>query len=175
MTLAQVNALDRERFVAALGEVFERSPWVAEAAWSMRPFASLDALHAAMVSALRNASAAAQLALIRAHPELAGKAAIRGELTADSRSEQSAAGLDRCSPAEYARLQELNRAYNEKFGFPFVIAVKGLDRAAIIARFADRVERDRAQEFDEALRQIGRIACFRLEALIDDRPQGGRP
>ena len=175
MTLAQVNALDRERFVAALGEVFEHSPWVTEAAWSMRPFATIDALHEAMVAALRNASVAAQLALIRAHPELAGKAAVRGELTADSRSEQSGAGLDRCSPAEYARLQELNRAYNEKFGFPFIIAVKGLDRAGIIARFADRVERDHAHEFDEALRQIGRIARFRLEGLIEDRRQGSKP
>jgi 2-oxo-4-hydroxy-4-carboxy-5-ureidoimidazoline decarboxylase len=175
MTLAEVNALGHEQFVAVLGEVFERSPWVAEAASSMRPFASIDALHAAMVGAMRSASAAAQLALLRAHPELAGKAAIRGELTADSKIEQSGAGLDRCSPAEYARLQELNSAYNEKFGFPFIIAVKGLDRAAIIARFAERIARERAQEIDEALRQVGRIARFRLEALIDDGRQGGGP
>ena len=175
MTLAQVNALDRERFVAALGEAFERSPWIAEAAWSMRPFASIDALHTAMVGTMRSAPAAAQLALLRAHPELAGKAAIRGELTADSKLEQSGAGLDRCSPEEYARLQELNSAYNEKFGFPFIIAVRGLDRAAIIACFAERVARERAQEIDEALRQVGRIARFRLEALIDDGRQGGRP
>lgn len=175
MTLAQVNALDHEEFVTALGEVFEHSPWVAEAAWSMRPFPTVDALHAAMVAALHNASAAAQLALIRVHPELAGKAAIHGELTADSKTEQSGAGLDRCSPAEYARLQELNRAYNEKFGFPFIIAVKGLDRTAIIGRFAERVGRGRAQEFDEALQQIARIARFRLEGLIEDRRQGHRP
>jgi 2-oxo-4-hydroxy-4-carboxy-5-ureidoimidazoline decarboxylase len=175
MTLAQVNALDRERFVAALGEVFEHSPWIAEVAWSLRPFASIDALHIAMVGAMRSASAADQLALLRAHPELAGKAAIRGELTADSKIEQSGAGLDRCSPAEYARLQELNGAYNKKFGFPFIIAVKGLDRAAIIARFTERIERDRPREFDEALGQIGAIARFRLEALIDDRPPGSRP
>jgi 2-oxo-4-hydroxy-4-carboxy-5-ureidoimidazoline decarboxylase len=175
MTLAQVNSLDRERFVAALGEVFEHSPWVAEAAWSMRPFATVDGLHAAMVAAMHSASEPAQLALIRAHPELAGKAAIRGELTADSETEQSGAGLDRCSPAEYARLQELNRAYNEKFGFPFIIAVKGLDRTAIIGRFAERVGRDRAQEFDEALQQIARIAWFRLEGLIENRRQGSRP
>jgi 2-oxo-4-hydroxy-4-carboxy-5-ureidoimidazoline decarboxylase len=175
MTLAQVNALDRESFVAALGGAFEHSPWVAEAAWSMRPFASIDALHAAMLAAMRTASGAAQLALIRAHPELAGKAAIRGELTADSRIEQSGAGLDRCSPTEYARLQELNRAYNDRFGFPFIIAVRGLDRAGILARFGERLERSPSQEFDEALRQIGRIARFRLEALIDDRPQGSRP
>lgn len=175
MTLAQVNALDHEQFVTALGEVFEHSPWVAEAAWSMRPFATLDVLHAAMVAAMRNAPAAAKLALIRAHPELAGKAAIRDELTADSRNEQSGAGLDRCSPAEYARLQELNRAYNERFGFPFVIAVKGLDGAAIIARFEERIGREAAEEFDQALQQVTRIARFRLEGLIEDRRQGGKP
>jgi len=175
MTLAHVNALDRARFVAALGDVFEHSPWVAEAAWSMRPFEAVDALHSAMVAAMHSAPAAAQLALIRAHPELAGNAAIRGELTVDSKTEQSGAGLDRCSPAEYARLQELNRAYNEKFGFPFIIAVRGLDRTAIIGRFAERVGRDREQEFDEALQQIARIARFRLEGLIEDRRQGSRP
>ena len=101
MTLAQVNALDRSGFVTALGGVFEYSPWVAEAAWSKRPFADLDALYAAMVAAMRSAPNEAQLALVRAHPELAGKAAIRGELTADSSGEQSSAGLKDCSPKEH--------------------------------------------------------------------------
>jgi 2-oxo-4-hydroxy-4-carboxy-5-ureidoimidazoline decarboxylase len=172
MTLAQLNGLDRERFVAALGGVFEHSPWVAEAVWPKLPFATVDALHAAMAAAMENAPAAAQLALIRAHPELARRAAVRGELTADSRAEQSGAGLDRCSPAEHARLQALNRAYNEKFGFPFVIAVRGLDRVAVIERFAERLGRDRAQEFAEALRQIARIARLRLEALVENAGQG---
>src|SRR5207237_4146801 len=111
---------------------------------------------------------ARQLALIRAHPELAGKAAVRGELTVDSRQEQSGAGLTQNSPAEFARLTELNRAYNAKFGFPFIIAVKGLDRTAIIARFAERLDRDRAAEFEEALQQIARIAWLRLEALVEE-------
>ena len=168
MTLSEVNALDRDGFVAALGGVFEHSPWVAEAAWHRRPFASLDALHAAMVAAMRGAAEDTRLALVRAHPELAGKAAIRGELTADSTSEQSGAGLAHCSPGEFTRLHELNREYNLKFGFPFIIAVKGLDRAAIIARFAERLERDRPVEFEEALRQIERIARLRLEALVDE-------
>jgi 2-oxo-4-hydroxy-4-carboxy-5-ureidoimidazoline decarboxylase len=168
MTLAELNARDRRGFVVALGGIFEDSPWVAEAAWPRHPFATLDALYRAMVDAVRGAAEDAQLALIRAHPELAGKAAIRGQLTADSTAEQSGAGLTQCSPPEFARLQELNRAYNTKFGFPFIIAVKGLDRAAIIARFAERLERDRASEFEEALEQIARIAWFRLEALVEE-------
>jgi len=168
MTLAELNARDRRGFVVALGGIFEDSPWVAEAAWPRHPFATLDALYRAMVDAVRAVADNAQLALIRAHPELAGKAAVRGKLTADSRAEQSGAGLDQCSPQEFARLQELNRAYNAKFGFPFIIAVKGLDRAAIIKRFTERLERDRAAEFEEALQQIARIAWLRLEALVEE-------
>ncbi len=167
MTLAQVNALDRAAFVATLGGVFEHSPWVADAAWPGRPFASLDALHVAMVAAMRDAPEEAQLALVRAHPELAGKAAIRGELTADSTEEQSGAGLTNCSPREFARLHALNRAYHAKFGFPFILAIKGLDREAIIIRFAERFEHDRATEWEEALQQIAKIARFRLEAMIE--------
>ena len=166
MTLAELNALDRARFVALLGGVFEHSPWVAEAAWDRRPFASLDALHAAMNSVVSAATPERQLALIRAHPELAGKAAVRGELTADSTREQSGAGLTACTPEEFARLQALNREYNTRFGFPFIIAVGGLDRAAIIARFAQRVANDRDAELGEALAQIARIARLRLEALL---------
>ena len=168
MTLEELNARDRRGFVVALGGVFEDSPWVAEAAWPRHPFATLDALYRAMVDAVRSAGEDAQLALIRAHPELAGKAAVRGELTADSTAEQSGAGLTQCSPQEFARLQELNAAYNTKFGFPFIIAVKGRDRTAIIARFAERLERDRATEFEEALQQIARIAWLRLEALVEE-------
>lgn len=168
MTLEELNARDRRGFVVALGRVFEDSPWVAEAAWPRHPFATLDALYRAMVDAVRSAGEDAQLALIRAHPELAGKAAVRGELTADSTAEQSGAGLTQCSPQEFARLQELNGAYNTKFGFPFIIAVKGLDRAAIIERFTERLERDRATEFEEALQQIARIAWLRLEALVEE-------
>jgi 2-oxo-4-hydroxy-4-carboxy-5-ureidoimidazoline decarboxylase len=167
MTLEELNARDHRGFVVALGGVFEDSPWVAEAAWPRHPFATLDALYRAMVDAVRGAGEDAQLALIRAHPELAGKAAVRGELTADSTAEQSGAGLTQCSPQEFARLQELNSAYNTKFGFPFIIAVKGLDRAAIIGRFAERLERDRPTEFEEALQQIARIAWLRLEALVE--------
>lgn len=168
MTLDELNARDRRGLVVALGSVFENSPWVAEAAVARHPFPSLDALYRAMLDAVRGASEEAQLGLIRAHPDLAGKAAVQGEIGPDSQSEQAGAGLTSCSPEELLRLQALNRAYRRKFGFPFVIAVKGLDRRAIIARFAERLERDRATEFEEALQQIARIAWLRLEALIEE-------
>ena len=166
MTLDELNAFDRTRFVDLLGGVFEHSPWVADAAWQRRPFASVAALHAAMLDAVNASGSEKQLALIRAHPELAGKAAMRGELTADSAREQSGAGLRHCSPEEFAQLQELNRAYAAKFGFPFVIAVAGLDRAGIVAAFARRLANDRDAERIEALAQIGRIARIRLDALL---------
>ncbi len=166
MTVAGLNTMDRAAFVALLGGVFEHSPWVAEFAWHERPFASVDALHAAMVAAVDRAGEAQQLALLRAHPELAGKAAVRGELTHDSTQEQAGAGLDRCSPEEFVRIQSCNAAYNAKFGFPFIVAVKGLDRAAIIERIARRLGHDRATEFGEALAQVARIARLRLDAML---------
>lgn len=166
MKLADLNAMDRAGFVAALGGVFEHSPWVAEGAWDARPFASVDALHAAMVAVVAAAGEAEQLALLRAHPELAGKAAVRGELTAESKQEQAGAGLSQCTPEEFARLQDLNARYNARFGFPFIVAVKGLDRADILREFARRLSHDRATEFAESLRQISRITRFRLEAML---------
>ena len=166
MTLDDVNALSRERFEQALGSVFEHSPWIAAAAYASRPFASVDALHAAMTQAMREAPDGAKLALLRAHPELAGKAAVAGELTASSTTEQAGAGLLQCSRDELERLQQLNRAYGERFGFPFIIAVKGLDRRAVIDALAARSTRDRDSELEEALRQVERIARLRLDALI---------
>jgi 2-oxo-4-hydroxy-4-carboxy-5-ureidoimidazoline decarboxylase len=168
VTLAELNALDRNEFVRRLGGVFEHSPWVAERALDARPFSSIDALHGAMVAVVERASESEKLALLRAHPELAGRAAVRGELTADSTHEQQGAGLDRCTPAEYARLHDLNARYNATFGFPFILAVKGFDRAGILREFARRVDSDRATELEDALAQVARIAWFRLEAIIDD-------
>ena len=167
MTLDDLNRADRGAFVAALSGIFEHSPWVAEAVADRRPFGSVDALHAAMVAAVGQGSAARQLALIRAHPELAGKAAIRGELTASSTAEQAGAGLASCSPEEYARLTELNARYNARFGFPFILAVKGHDRAGVIAAFERRVEGVPDDERAENLRQIARIARSRLDALLE--------
>lgn len=168
MTLAELNGMARANFVATLGSIFEHSPWVAERVADARPFASVDTLHDAMVAAVQAAPADEQLALIRAHPHLAGKAAIRGELTAESTREQAGAGLDACTADEFARLTELNARYNARFGFPFILAVKGYDRRGIIAAFEARVTRTREEEHAENLRQIARIARVRLCMLLDD-------
>lgn len=168
IALADLNALDREAFVLTLAGIFEHSPWVAERVYPQRPFASVDALHAAMCAAVAAAGEGAQLLLIRAHPQLAGKAAVRGELTEASTREQRGAGLDQCSPEEYARLRALNDAYEAKFGFPFILAVRGHTRASILASMAARLERGRDEEIAEALRQIARIASFRLHDLVKD-------
>jgi 2-oxo-4-hydroxy-4-carboxy-5-ureidoimidazoline decarboxylase len=167
MTLDELNARDHRGFVLALERIFEHSPWVPEAARQRRPFASFEALYRALVDAMRGAGLEAQLRLVRSHPELSGRAAPAEALTLDSRAEQADAGLDRCSPEELARLRDLDRAYRTKFGFPFVIAVRGLDRATILERLAERLERDRAIELEEALQQIERIAWFRLQATIE--------
>lgn len=162
------TALDRDSFLAAYGGVYEESPWIAAAVFDrgLEPAADTpDGLAAAMRDAVAAAGDQAKLALIGAHPDLAGRAAIAGDLTAASRSEQAGAGLDRCTPQEFARFQALNQAYRAKFGFPFVLAVAGLDRAAILAAFEARLGNDRDSERAEALRQIDRIARLRLEAM----------
>jgi OHCU decarboxylase len=120
-TLADLNKASTDQFVAVLGGIFEHSPWVAQRVAPKRPFANVQALHAAMVQAIEDEGLEAQLKLIRAHPELAGKAAVRGELTEESTREQSGAGLNLCSAEEFAKLHALNDAYNAKFGFPFIV------------------------------------------------------
>lgn len=166
MTLDELNALSREDFTRLLGGVFEHSPWVASQAWEQRPYASMAALHTVMCARVDAAGTDAQLALIRAHPQLAGKAAIRGELTEASASEQHGAGLDRCSPEEYRQLHELNERYEQRFGFPFILAVRGHTRASILASMAARLHNSREAELAEALRQVQRIAALRLAAII---------
>lgn len=167
--LAQLNAASREDFVAQLGAIFEHSPWVADRAYERRPFAARDALLAAMVAAVDEAGPERQLALLRAHPELAGRAAARGEIAPLSVGEQRGSGLiDGAPPDELARLRALNEAYAEKFGFPFIIAVRGLDRAAILDTLARRLGNTPESEFAEALRQVARIAGFRLAAAISE-------
>jgi 2-oxo-4-hydroxy-4-carboxy-5-ureidoimidazoline decarboxylase len=166
MSLDAINAMDEASFVAALGGVFEHSPWVARRAYAARPFASLDALHHAMNEAMRHADKEQKLALLRAHPELASKAAIAGEVTPDSRREQRGAGLDRCTPEQYARLVSMNERYRKHFGFPFIVAVKGYDVPAILDAFERRLASSGTEEFDEALRQVARIARFRLDTLF---------
>jgi len=162
--LEALNGMPRGAFVAQLGSIYEHSPWVAERAYAARPYASLDVLHGAMQRAMLAASPGEQMALIRAHPELAGRLAV-ARLTDHSRAEQAGAGLDRVTPEERSRMQALNDRYREKFGFPFIVAVKGLGWSDIIESMEARLPNTREAEIATALEQIGRIARFRLEAL----------
>ncbi|MRT29634.1 allantoate amidohydrolase [Herbaspirillum sp. CAH-3] len=177
-TLEQLNAAETSAFIAALHGIYEHSPWIPERAALQRPFRNLTAFKLALHKVVTDASRAEQLGLIRAHPELAGRAAIAGELTAESTGEQAKAGLNLCSPEEFARLQQLNADYNAKFGFPFILAVKGptgagLTRQQIIATFARRLRNQPEDELREALRQIGRIAEMRINDLLGYRPVMG--
>ncbi|MBR0566205.1 2-oxo-4-hydroxy-4-carboxy-5-ureidoimidazoline decarboxylase [Azoarcus sp. L1K30] len=164
--IKSLSSLGKEAFVRRLGGVFEHSPWVAERAWDERPFSSIDELHAAMVAAVDSAPAQEQLALICAHPELAGKEASSGRLTKASTGEQKGAGLDQCSADELARLRRLNADYRQKMGFPFVIAVKGLSRYQIMDAIETRLQNDRTTEHLACLEEIAKIARFRLQDLI---------
>ena len=159
MTLDQLNAADAATFVALLDGTYEHSPWIAERAAAQRPFKTLAALKAALARVVREATVDEQLGLIRAHPELAGKAAVAGELTAESTNEQQKAGLTACTPEEFAKLQKLNADYNARFGFPFILAVRGprgtgFTRQEIIATFERRLRGHPDLERAECLRQI---------------------
>jgi 2-oxo-4-hydroxy-4-carboxy-5-ureidoimidazoline decarboxylase len=162
MTIAELNASDKTAFVSALGWMFEESPWVAERAWAQRPFESLDALHATMTEIVAEAPEAEQLALLRAHPDLG----TRARISEASTGEQRGAGLDQLMPDEFARLQRLNAEYRERFGFPFLFAVKGSTKHDVLEALETRVTRTRDEEFAEALQQVYKIARFRLEDLI---------
>ncbi|WP_421852718.1 2-oxo-4-hydroxy-4-carboxy-5-ureidoimidazoline decarboxylase [Oricola sp.] len=168
ISLSDLNSCPASVFVDHLGGIFEHSPWVAEAVVGQRPFASVEALHGAMVAAIDAAGDEPQLALIRAHPDLAGKAALAGELTRESTSEQSGAGLDRLTAGEYARFHELNDAYKERFDIPFILAVRGHDKHSILKAFETRLANIPQAEKTEALAQIARIGSFRLNDLIGD-------
>ena len=157
--------------MALFGGVFEDSPWIAREAWEARPFGSVDALHEQLVWVVEHAPRAARLELIRAHPELAGRAAIAGALTPESTREQSAAGLDRLTPAQYERLVALTGAYRERFGFPFVICAREHTADSIIAAAATRLEATPADEEATALAEIAKIARLRLDDLVLERGQ----
>ena len=162
MTLAEINAADRARFVGALGGTFEDSPWVAERAWARRPFESVDALHAAMVAEVAAAARAEQVALLRAHPDLGARA----RMSEASGGEQASAGLDGLNDADFERLQRLNDAYRRKFGFPVLFAVRGSTVRDVLDALERRLEATADEEFAEALRQVARIAGFRLRDAI---------
>ncbi len=158
--------MKENEFIARFGRIYEHSPWVAEkAAPLVDGSADVDVIARVMEDCVDNASRERRLALIRAHPDLAGQAAVAGELTVDSETEQSSAGLDQCSPEEYVRFQALNEAYRGKFGFPFVMAVRNKSRTEILAAFESRLENDYDAEFETALLEIHKIARLRLVAL----------
>ena len=166
LSIDAVNALDAAAFVARFGDVAEGSPWVAESAWGSRPFADREALVSAFVAAVRAASREARVALLRAHPDLAGRAALAGDIGEDSRREQAGAGLDRLTAGEFARFHDLNARYRERFGFPFIFAVKGAAKETILAAFEARIDNDADTERAEALANVERILRFRIEDRV---------
>ncbi len=168
LMIGAVNAADDNQFAAWFAEVCEDSAWVAVRAAAQRPFASVDAMAGAFAAVLNAAAPEDQLAVLRAHPDLAGKLARAGDVATHSRSEQKGAGLDRLSDAEFERFDTLNRQYQDRFGFPFIFAVKGADKAQILDAFERRLRHSAEQELAEAIRQVGRIMRFRVEALVVD-------
>lgn len=165
MNFSQLNSLSREEFVRIVGPVFEHSPWIADETWPKRPFASVEQLHQALTETVRNAGEVQQLALIRAHPDLVGRAALAGTLTHESTGEQASAGLGKLTPEEIETFQKSNKAYRDKFGFPFVICARLNKKEAISNGFKIRLNNSREQEIQTALEEIFKIAELRLRDL----------
>lgn len=169
VTLAALNAMDRDAFVAAIGHVFENTPWIVAATWSQRPFADLDALHGALCATMWNATPDEQLALIQAHPDLVGRAALAGTLGPESSAEQASAGLNRLTPEEIAEFTRLNTAYHDRFGFPFVICVRENKKHGILTGFSARLHNSRDEEIRTALGEIAKIVRLRLaDRVVSD-------
>jgi 2-oxo-4-hydroxy-4-carboxy-5-ureidoimidazoline decarboxylase len=161
--LVTLNSLDREAFVAALGHLFEHSPWVAAETWSRRPFRDAAHLHQELCATMRGASHERQLALMQAHPDLAGRLAQQRKLTAESTREQASAGLNQLSDAELTRFQQMNERYRARFGFPFIICARLNAKDTILAAMETRVSNPRDLEFETALGEIEKIALLRLQ------------
>lgn len=166
LSIDDLNRMAAAEFTAAFGDVAEHSSWVAERAAGARPFADRDAVAQAFAAALRGATRDERLAVLRAHPDLAGRAAIAGDLTEHSRREQAGAGLDRLTPQEFERFTVLNAAYKERFGIPFIFAVKGATAAMILAAFEERSANGREAELDNATDNVCRIMRFRIEDRV---------
>ncbi|GAB4122498.1 MAG: 2-oxo-4-hydroxy-4-carboxy-5-ureidoimidazoline decarboxylase [Roseiflexaceae bacterium] len=170
ISLADLNHTDRAGFVAALGHLFEKTPAIVAQAWDeQRPFPTLETLYSALIETMNALDYEAKLALIRAHPDLAGRAAIAGELTAESAREQASARLDQLSPAEFERFHQLNNSYHQRFGFPFIICVREQTKASILSEFERRLANQHDQEINTALIEIGKIARLRLfDSVTED-------
>jgi len=164
LKLSDINQMDRDAFVRSLGGIYEHSPWVAEGSWNARPFVSIAALHEAMTEVVRSSPEETIVTLLRAHPDLGTRLAV----TDYSASEQSGAELNRLTPVEYEKLSSLNKRYVEKFGFPFILAVRGKNKEEIVAAMEARVLNGAEEEREEALAQIGRITRFRLEDSVEE-------
>lgn len=164
--------MTRDDFLDVFGGVYEHSPWIAEAVYAEGLTGTQDTvagLHGALRDVVDAADDDRKLALLRAHPDLAGKLAVAGELTAESTSEQASAQLDKCTPEEFAEFQALNDRYKEAFGFPYILAVRGRNRQEILENFRSRVDNDTETEFAQALKQVHRIALLRIEALFQEK------
>jgi 2-oxo-4-hydroxy-4-carboxy-5-ureidoimidazoline decarboxylase len=164
--MAAINAMDHDAFVQKFGGIFEKSPWVADKAWGKKPFASLDAMHSAMVDVVKDAPLPSQLALLQAHPDLAGKEAQAGAMTTSSVSEQASAGLNALSKAEMTQISDYNTAYKAKFGFPFIIAVRMHTKEGIFFDFARRLHNDTQTEYLNDLQNVYAITRLRLDKLL---------
>jgi 2-oxo-4-hydroxy-4-carboxy-5-ureidoimidazoline decarboxylase len=171
LRIQEINSLSHDDFVGIIGPVFEHSPWIAGITWGEKPFADLPDLHHALCKTVKNSGAKKQLALIRAHPDLAGRLALAGQLTQESTKEQAGAGLDRLSPAEVELFQKNNAAYQDRFDFPFVISARLNKKEAMLAGFERRLKNSRELEIKTALEEIFKIAKLRLCDLI----QSGHP
>ncbi|MBA2518074.1 MAG: 2-oxo-4-hydroxy-4-carboxy-5-ureidoimidazoline decarboxylase [Chloroflexia bacterium] len=176
MAIAEVNGLDRESFISRFGRVYEDSPWIAAAAWPERPFTNRDDLERKLASVVSAATADQQLALIRSHPDLVGRAALSGSLGPASTAEQAAAGLDHnaLTGPELAAFADLNQRYWQRFDFPFVICARENQKAAILAGFQRRLDHDRDHELATALGEITKIAHHRLRDMIRDERDAGQ-
>ena len=172
-TLSEINSLERDAFIAALGELYEGPPWIVTEAYSARPFESLNDLHAALDTVMWRAPRQIQLQLLRAHPDLVGKAARSGTLSAPSSHEQAAAGLYQLTDEEIAVFGRLNAAYHQRFGFPFVICARENKKQSILAGFQTRLVHQESEEIETALHEVSKIAWFRLADTV--RPDDQKP
>ena len=164
--MGAINGMDRASFVQKFGGIFEKSPWVAEQAWDRKPFASVDDMHAAMVNVVKSAPLPSQLALLQSHPDLAGKEAQAGAMTASSMSEQASAGLNALSKAEITQISDYNAAYKRKFGFPFIIAVRMHTKEGIFFDFSRRMQNDTQTEYANDLQNVYAITLLRLNTML---------
>jgi len=167
--LQEINTLDEEAFIRTLAGLFEGPPWIVTQAWSARPFASREQLYQTLCTIMYQAPGEQQIALLRAHPDLVGRAALAGTLSPASTHEQAAAGLDRLTPEETATFQRLNQKYQDQFGFPFVICARENKKESILDGFALRLQHTHQQEIEIALGEVAKICALRLQDLIDEK------